>query len=403
MPVTASPPWTDEGRQDPMPWYGHMREQASVAPVPEIGAIVVFGHEEVRAALADDETFSVARRVAIMPERQRRVSVVSDTLIGLDPPEHTRLRGLVTPAFRPAAVRAVRPRVESISRELLGAVLPRREFDFVGSYARPLTEIVIAELLGIPAADRQRYTELSLVLERAVGHFLGDTLPAPQLAAAESAFDAYADYIQGLLAARREHPGDDFISDLVRAGEQPGGLSEHEILKMTILLNVAGATTTQTLIATAVLELARHPHAWRLLKERRELVPNAVDEVLRFHGTTHAVSRVATRDTELGSCPIPAGSTVLLNLQAADRDPAVFPEPDTFDITRPPGRHLAFAVGAHYCAGAALARTEAAVFLEQWLEQVEGFTCPPDPLDWAKGRLSNIILDALPVRVDLVV
>jgi cytochrome P450 len=385
-----------------MQWYGQMREQASVAPVPEIGAIVVFGHEEVRTALTDDQTFSVARRVAIMPARQRRVSVVSDTLIGLDPPEHTRLRRLVTPAFRPAAVRAVRPRVEAISRELLGAALPLREFDFVGSYARPLPEIVIAELLGIPAADRQRYTELSLVLERAVGHFLGDTLPAAQLAAAESAFDAYADYIQGRLAARREHRGDDFISDLVRAGEQPGGLSEHEIVKMTILLNVAGATTTQTLIATAVLELARHPHAWQLLKERRELVPNAVDEVLRCHGTTHSVSRVATRDTELGGCPIPAGSTVLLNLQAADRDPAVFPEPDTFDITRPPGRHLAFAIGAHYCAGAALARTEAAVFLTQWLEQVERFNCPPDPLDWAKGRLSNIVLDALPVRVELV-
>jgi cytochrome P450 len=401
MPVTAQPPWTDEGRQDPMPWYRQMREQAPAAAVPEIGAVVVFSHDAVRGALTDDETFSVARRVTIMPERQRRVSVVSDTLIGLDPPEHTRLRALVTPAFRPAVIRAMRPRIEAISERLLDAALPRGRFDFVAAYARPLTETVIAELLGIPSADRERYTRLSTSLERAVGHFLGQQLPEEQLTAAEAAFSAYADYMSTVIAARRADPGDDFISELIRAAGQPDGLSEREILKMAILLNVAGATTTQTLIATAVLELARHPDAWQLLRQRPELVPNAVDEVLRFHGTTHSVSRVATRDTEIGGCPVAAGSTLLLCLQAADRDPATFAEPATFDVTRPPGRHLAFAVGAHYCAGAALARTEAAVFLEQWLWRVRSFSCPSDPLDWAKGRLSNIILDALPVCVEL--
>jgi cytochrome P450 len=383
-----------------MPWYRQMREQAPAMAVPDMGAVMVFSHDAVRAALTDDETFSVARRVAIMPERQRRVSVVSDTLIGLDPPQHTRLRALVTPAFRPAVIRAMRPRMEAVSERLLDAALSHREFDFVDTYARPLTETVIAELLGIPPADRERYTRLSTGLERAVGHFLGQQLPEEQLAAAEAAFAAYADYMNAVIAARRADPGDDFISELIRAAGQPDGLSEREILKMAILLNVAGATTTQTLIATTVLELARHPDAWRLLRERPELVPNAVDEVLRFHGTTHSVSRVATRDTEIGGCPVAAGSTLLLCLQAADRDPAAFPEPDTFDVTRLPGRHLAFAVGAHYCAGAALARTETAVFLEQWLRRVWSFSCPPDPLDWAKGRLSNIILDALPVRVE---
>lgn len=401
MPVTAQPPWTDAGRQDPMPWYRQMREQAQAAFVPEIGAVMVFAHDAVRNALADDDTFSVARRVAIMPERQRRVSVVSDTLIGFDPPEHTRLRALVTPAFRPAVIRALRPRIEAVSDRLLDAALPRLEFDFVDAYARPLTETVIAELLGIPAADRPRYTRLSLSLERAVGHFLGQRLPEEQLTAAEVAFAEYADYMDTVIAARRADPGDDFISDLIRTAAEPDGLSEREILKMAILLNVAGATTTQTLIATAVLELARHPKAWHLLRERPELVPNAVDEVLRFHGTTHSVSRVATRDTDIGGCPVAAGSTVLLCLQAADRDPAAFPEPDAFEVSRPPGRHLAFAVGAHYCAGAALARTEATVFLEQWVRRVRSFSCPPDPLDWAKGRLSNVILDALPVRVEL--
>lgn len=401
MSVTASPPWTDEGRQDPMPWYRQMRELAPVAPVPELGAIVVFGHDEVRAALGDDETFSVARRIAIMPERQRRISIASDTLIGLDPPAHTRLRGLISPAFRPAAIRAMRSRVATISRRLLDSVLPLGEFDFVSLYARPLTETVIAELLGIPSEDRPLYTALSLTLERGVGQFLGHELSETQLGLAETAFEQYADYISGVIAMRREHPRDDFISDLIRAGKQPGGLSEHEILKMTILLNVAGAATTQTLIATAVLELARHPQAWRLLKDRRELVPNAVDEVLRYHGTTHSVSRVATRDTQLGNCPVPAGSTLLLNLQAADRDPRVFADPDRLDVTRPIGRHLAFAAGAHYCAGAALARMETSVFLEHWLERVNSFTCAEDPLDWAKGRLSNIILDALPVTAQL--
>ncbi|WP_160573730.1 cytochrome P450 [Actinomadura physcomitrii] len=323
---------------------------------------------------------------------------MSDTLIGLDPPQHNRLRRLVTPAFRPNVVRALRPRVEAISRELLDAAVPLRDFDF-DAYARPLTERVIAELLGIQPGDRERYTRLSMVLERSVGHFLGQDLPEEQLAA-EAAFAAYAGYIGGVLESRRENPGDDFISDLLRATAEPDGLTEHELLKMTILLNVAGATTTQTLLATTVLELSRRPEVVELLRGRRELVPNAVDEALRFHGTTHSVSRIGTRDTEIGGCPVHEGDTVLLNLQAADRDPAVFPDAGAFDITRPTGRHLAFAIGAHYCAGAALARTEAAVFLEQWLDRVQAFSCPPGPLDWAPGRLSNIILDSPPVHVE---
>jgi cytochrome P450 len=400
--VTAPPPWTDEGRQDPMPWYRQMRARSACADVPELGVAMLFGHDAVRSALMDDETFSIERRIAMMPARQRRVSNVADTLVGLDPPEHTRLRRLVTPAFRQAAVRAMRPRIEAISRDLFDAALPRGEFDFVDAYARPLTETVIAEQLGIPAEHRDLYTHLSIVLERAAGKFVGETLPEDQLAETEVAYDTYAEFTEDVIAERRANPRADLISDLIRAVDETDQLSWHELLKMTILLNVAGAVTTQTLIAITVVELARHPQAWELLKQRRELIPNAVDEVLRFHGTSQSISRVTTRDTEIDGCPIPAGSTVLLGLQSANRDPAVFPDPDTFDVTRPAGRHMAFGFGTHYCLGAALAKTETAVFLEQWLDRVDSFSCPPDPLDWARRRLTAIVLDSLPVRVELV-
>ena len=385
-----------------MPWYHQMQARSACTDVPELGVAMLFGHDAIRSALMDDETFSIEQRIAIMPARQRRVSNVADTLVGLDPPEHTRLRRLVTPAFRLAAVRAMRLRIEAISRDLFDAALPRGEFDFVDAYARPLTETVIAEQLGVPAAQRVLYTHLSTVLERAAGRFVGEKLPEDQLVETEAAYDAYAEFIESVIAERRADPRADLISDLIRAVDETDQLSWHELLKMTILLNVAGAVTTQTLIATTVVELARHPQAWQLLKQRRELIPNAVDEVLRFHGTSQSVSRVTTRDTEINGCPIPAHSAVLLGLQAANRDPAVFPDPDTFDVTRPTGRHLAFGLGTHYCLGAALARTETAVFLEQWLDRVDSFRCPPDPLDWARDRLTAIVLDSLPVRVELV-
>jgi cytochrome P450 len=400
--VAAPPPWTDEGRQNPMPWYRQMRESSACADLPELGVAMLFSHDAVRTALMDDQTFSIEQRVAIMPARQRRVSNVADTLVGLDPPEHTRLRRLVAPAFRLAAIRATRPRIETISRQLLDAALPQGEFDFVDAYARPLTETVVAEQLGIPAAHRVLYTHLSTVLERAAGRFVGEKLSEDQLVETEAAYDTYAEFIENVIAERRADPRADLISDLIRAADETDQLSWHELLKMTILLNVAGAVTTQTFITTTVVELARHPPAWQLLQQRRELIPSAVDEVLRFHGTTQAISRVTTRNTEIDGCPIPVGSTVLLGLQAANRDPLVFPDPDTFDVTRPPGRHLAFGLGAHYCVGAALARTEAAVFLEQWLDRVASFSCPPDPLAWARGRVTSIVLESLPIRVGLV-
>lgn len=401
--TAPAPPWTPAGRQDPFPWYNAMRTEAPVAYLPELNTYGVFGYDVVREALGDDSRFSVAGRVAVMPERQRRVSVVSDTLIGLDPPEHTRLRSLVMPAFRPAAVNRNRARIESLSAELLDAALPKGQFDVVEACARPLPELVIAEFLGIPPVDRPRFTRLSHVMERAVGQFLGHVLSVSQLVAAEEAFDEYASYVSRIVDDRRATPGEDFISDLIRARLEADRLSDHEILKMVILLNVAGATTTQTLLATALLELHRHPDAWHQLRADAELVPGAVDETLRFHGTTHAVSRVATEDTQLGGCAIPADATMLLFLAAANRDPAVFPDPDVFDIERKAGRHLAFASGAHYCVGAPLARQEAQVFLRQWSERVEAFHCPvgnETPVAWAEGRLSNVILDALPVHID---
>jgi cytochrome P450 len=399
--MQPQPPWTNEGRQDPFPWYAHMRVTEPVTWLEEVGAYAVFRYDDVRAVLADDDTFSVAARVAVMPERQRRVSVVSDTLIGTDPPVHTRLRSLVAPAFRPSAIGRMQDKVEQVSADLLEQCLPLRAFDFVTEYARPLPETVIAEMLGIPAGQRDRYSHLTTALERSVGYFLGHGLDEEQLAVAEGAFDEYAEFAEELITQRRDNLGEDFISDLIRARDENDRLSDHEMLKMVILLNVAGATTTQTLIATLLLELDRHPQMWSLLKDRPELVPRAVDEALRYHGTTHSVSRVTTRYVELGGCSIPAGSTILLFLAAADRDEEAFESAESFDITRPVGRQLAFAVGAHYCLGAPLARREAEVFLRHWLQRVEAFSCPADPLAWAKGRLSNIILESLPVEVSL--
>ncbi|WP_336207482.1 cytochrome P450 [Nonomuraea sp. LPB2021202275-12-8] len=276
------------------------------------------------------------------------------SFLAMDPPDHTRLRGLVSKEFTPSMVKRLRPRIEAITAELI-ASLPD-EADLLTGFAYPLPVMVISEMLGVPAEDHERFRGWSETLARGL-----DPIVPPELAArTERDRQEFRAYFRSLIALRRERPGDDLLSALAQVEE----LTEPELLATCVLLLVAGHETTVNLIANGVLNLVRH----ETLASAAERPKEVVEEVLRYDPPVQLTMRVALEDTELAGTPVPAGTHVLALIGAANRDPAAFPDPDRFDVDRAPGRHLAFGLGIHFCLGAPLARLEGEIALRALAE-----------------------------------
>ncbi|MBF8186538.1 cytochrome P450 [Nonomuraea sp. K274] len=307
-----------------------------------------------------------------------------ESFLRMDPPDHTRLRALVSRAFTPRMLERLRPRVEAITAELI-AGLPE-EADLVSGFAHPLPVRVISEMLGVPPEDDERFRGWSEVLARGLDPMLTDDL----MSDTERARSEFRDYFRGLVAIRRERPGDDLLSALAQVEE----LTEPELLATCVLLLVAGHETTVNLIANGVLNLTRHG----LLAYAAERPRQVVEEVLRYDPPVQLTSRVALADLTLGGVPVQKGQAVLGLIGAANRDPAVFPEPDRFDVTREPGRHLAFGLGIHFCLGATLARMEGEIALSALAAAAPKLELP----DAAPPYKENLVLRglaALPVRL----
>ncbi|WP_246267954.1 cytochrome P450 [Nonomuraea typhae] len=295
----------------------------------------------------------------------------------MDPPDHTRLRGLVSKAFTPRMIERLRPRIEAIAQDLIGAM--GRETDLIAAYAYPLPVMVITEMLGVPPEDHERFRGWSEILARGIDPLL----PAGQLASTDRARTEFRAYFRELAAVRRRRPGEDLLSALVRLEE----LTEPELLATCVLLLVAGHETTVNLIGNGVLQLLRHD----LLHLAAESPGQVVEEVLRYDPPVQLTLRVALQDAELGDTPIPAGTAVLGLLGAANRDPAVFPGPDRFDPGRPSPRHLAFGLGIHFCLGANLARMEGEIALRALAEAAPGLKLA----DAAPPYKENVVLRGL--------
>lgn len=352
--------FTDEMRRDPFPIFDQMRAMAPVLHEPESGAWMLFDHETVKRALQDHETFGSAVSEA--------GTNTSQWLIFTDPDRHTKLRALVSRAFTSRAVAGLEPRIRALSRELLDRTRDRGEMDLVADYSVPLPMMVIAELLGAPIADYlhfRRWSDTLLGLSHVVQ---GGAKMNPAVAAFGRAHDEMDVYLKRLLAPRRTEPTDDLLSRLLHAEVDGHHLSHREILGFFQLLLVAGHETTTNLIGNAVLCLLAHPEATAQLQARPELVPSAIEEILRFRSPVQAVFRITRRDVVLHGQRIGAGNLVLPLIGSANRDPAVFREAGTFDITRDPNPHLAFGYGIHFCVGAPLARLEARIALPDLLQ-----------------------------------
>jgi cytochrome P450 len=364
-------PFDPTVRREPFALYARARREHPVYAHPGLPIHSVFRHEDVLAVLKDPATWS---NVFPPPPGMDPQDLPPPSMLSSDPPDHTRLRGLVSQAFTPRAVRRLEPRIEAIAHELLEQALRQRTVDLVEAFATPLPVIVIAEMLGVPSADRVRFKGWSDVLVESLGSGFFAPLPPEQVARFRRARAELEAYLEPLVAARRAEPREDLLSGLVAAELEGSRLSFAEMIQTVILLLVAGNETTTTLIGNAVLELMARPEVAAEVRAETALVPGLVEEVLRYSSPVQMDPRFSTREVELRGVRIPKGQFALCWIGSANRDEAVFPEPERFDLRREGGRHVAFGFGIHYCLGANLARLEAQVALRTLLARTRGFT-----------------------------
>jgi cytochrome P450 len=387
--------------------FARMREEDPVhrqtGLVDETPTWFVTRYEDAVAVLLDDDRFRVGVRPVRTPEELEAARVPNDPVLQLvdnhmlntDGDDHRRLRRLVTKAFTPRMVEALRPRIEEIADELLDAVQTRRRMELVDDYAFPLPITVIAELLGIPAEDRARFRAWS---NAAVTPSRGPEGLERFLAEMRD----FTAYLRGLLAERRTNPRDDLLSALLHAEEAGDALSEPELFSMLFLLIIAGHETTVGLIGNAVLALLLHPEHLAALREDPDRIPEAVEELLRYQGPVErAMTRWAAEDVELAGRLIRRGEAVIVVLGAADRDPARFADPDAIVFGREDNRHVAFGRGPHYCLGAPLARVEGEIAIRRLLARMPGLrlAIPPDELSWRPVPVFRSLV-SLPVAWD---
>jgi cytochrome P450 len=359
-------PFLPEVHRDPYPHYRALREREPIhQPFP--GAWLLSRHRDVVPLLRSPHVSSDRRKsptyelfLQSLPDPQR-IRDIPPSMLFLDPPEHTRLRGLVNKAFTARVVQSMRPRIQEIVRGILDEVAERGSLDVVADLAYPIPVTVICDLFDLPQGDRAQVKAWSQDLI----YTLDPLVAGDRLERAAEAGMAFREYLRGLIRHRRGRPGGDFISALIHAEEEGERLTDEEIVSMCVLLLIAGHETTSGLIGNGMLALGRHPGELRRLREGMkddpQFIRTAVEELLRFDPPVQLTGRLVLEEIEVDGHPIEAGNDVIALIGAANRDPDVFPDPDRLDIGRRDNRHVAFGGGIHFCLGAPLARLEGQV------------------------------------------
>jgi cytochrome P450 len=393
--------YSDAFRADTYATFARMRERDPVVRQPGIDGETpiwwITRYEDAEAVLLDDERFVRDPRLALppqqLPELPEFFRFIDSNMLNRDGDDHLRLRRLVSKAFTPRMIERLRPRIQEIAGDLIDRVSEAGEMELVSEFAFPLPITVIAELLGVPAADRERFREWS-------GAVVSPAFTPAGMERADALLGAFVEYLLALFAERREEPGEDLVSALVAVEDGGDALSEEELCSMVVLLIVAGHETTVSLIGNATLALLTHPEERAAVERDPSLLPRAVEELIRYDGPVErTLNRWAAVDVEIRGQRIRRGETVIVVLGAADHDPERFEEPDMLDLAaRRESRHLGFGRGRHFCLGAPLARLEAEIALGTLLRRLPGLrlAVPEEELCWRPVPLFRSLV-ALPV------
>jgi cytochrome P450 PksS len=389
-------------KSNPFPFYAQLRAESPVhrvlLPTKEM-AWLVTRYDDVMAVLKDDR-FVKDTKNALTPEQaanllwfRKMFKELSKNMLNQDPPNHTRLRSLVSKAFTPRLIEHIRDRIKGLADELIDRARPRGGMDLIHDYALPIPTTVIAEMLGVPIDDRHKFQRWSNAIMSAGSSTWGLVSAVPNAW-------AFIRYLRKFIKTRRADPGDDLVSALVRADEAGDTLSEDELLAMVMLLLVAGHETTVNLIGNGVLALLEHPEQLERLRKDPTLIKPAIEELLRYAGPVEmATERYAREDAIIAGTTIPRGDMVFVVIASANRDERQFPDPDKMDITRDPNRHLSFGLGTHFCLGAPLARLEGQIAIDTLLKRLPGLrlTVARGGRRWRRGLILRG-LETLPVE-----
>ncbi|HYV50060.1 MAG TPA: cytochrome P450 [Myxococcaceae bacterium] len=376
-------------KADPFGYYARLRREAPVFQ------LMLFGRQRGWLVTRYDDVVAVLKHPSLGKDRFsnltdaeraklpwffRYFQPLMQNMLERDPPDHTRLRGLVHKAFTPHLVERLRGRIQELTNQLLDAAVKKGRMDLVADYALPLPVTIIADMLGIPDYDRAKFHKWS-------SKVISNTNTLEALIAIPAVI-GFTRYIRKLVEKRRASPGDDLLTGLIQAEEAGDRLSQDELVSMVFLILVAGHETTVNLIANGMLALLQHPDQLERLRKEPALIGTAVEELLRFTCPVElATMRVAREDFELSGAKILRGDYVAAVIASANRDEQHFSDPDALDVGRDPNRHLGFGMGIHYCLGAPLARLEGAIAIQNAVQRLPNLrlTVPVEKLRWRTG------------------
>ena len=383
-------PFLVEHRQDPHATWRRLREETPILYSRGFGAWILTRYDDCESVLRD-ANFTTDRNNTVLVRGLRFlarntpefISLLDRNLLMIDGDDHRRLRGLVSKGFTMRRIAGLRPRVEAMVDELLDEAAEDGEIDLVSRIAHRAPVAVIAELLGVPPEDREDFLRWSTGMVQMLDPLQGSGGTAPIM---DSIRELNA-YFRPLLASRRQSPKDDLISAMISAEEGGERLAEDDLVALSSLLLVAGHETTSNLLGNAVVALLQNPGERKRLTDDLSLLPDAIDEFLRFDSPIQMTDRAAIEDCEVGGQRIKAGQLVAVVLASANRDPAKFDDPDRLDLARKDNHHLAFGLGNHFCIGSQLARLEADVVLGALLRRFPDFEGPNTPIEWHRSML----------------
>jgi cytochrome P450 len=372
-------PFDPEVQRDPYPIYARFRDEQPLAYSPRVDAWFLFRFDDVLRAVHDHDTFVSGQGINLTPSNE---SSPARTLISIDNPVHDELRAVVSRLFTPKAMQRFDPRVRELAREHVDAFASRGSCELMHELAIPLPIIVVGDLLGVRPDDRMQFRDWADALVHQ------DVSRPETLEPARVAGAAIGAYFLDVIEQRRREPIDDLMSVLLAAEVEGEPLPNSDIVGMAFLLIVAGTETTTNLIGNAVLAFANHPPQLAVLRDDLSLATGAVEETLRYDGPVQGLARVAVEDVDTAGGTLRAGSRVQLRYGSANRDEREFADADTFDISRPIGRHVAFGHGIHHCLGAALARLEGRIMLEELVTRLNDWTVVDDEVDrWPSAEV----------------